>query len=194
MVLYMLPCKILSLQLQKCPKYANFCIIQLGMVKFGYILVWFGMVLYNLVRDHCPDMLPCKIWSLQLQKYQSYPNFRIIWFLYGLVWVCYILVWFGMVTHQMVFDYWPDMLPCKIWSLQLQNCPSYANFSLFWFVMVWFGYILVWFDMVLNYLVCDHCPDMLPYKIWSLQLQKYPIYVNFSIILFGMVWFGYILV
>ena len=173
----MLPCKIWSLQLQKCQSYANFSIIWFGIVWFGYVSIWFSMVLHHLVCDHCPDMLPCKIWIFQLQKYPSYDNFTIIWF--GMVWFGYIQVWFGMVLHHLLFDCCPDMLPCKIWSLYLQKCQSYASFSLIWFGKVWFSYVSVWFGMVLHHLVCDHCPDILPYKIWSLQIQKCPRYAHF---------------
>ena len=38
----------------------------------------------------------------------------------------------------------------------------------FYFNLVWFGYVLVWFGMLLHHFVCDHYPDILPCKIWSL--------------------------
>ena len=48
-----------------------------------------------------------------------------------------------MIPHHLVCVHCPDMTPCKIWSLYLQKCSNYANFSIIWYSKVWFGYILV---------------------------------------------------
>ena len=70
-------------------------------IRFGYALVWFGMIPHHLVWVHFPDMLPYKIWK----NCPSYANFSIIWYgigLYGYV----------FVNHHLMCAHCPDMLPC----------------------------------------------------------------------------------
>ena len=109
------------------------------------------------------------------------------------------LVWFNLVMFQ--FGLVQFYIICFVTIVQIcyyakSGACSFKNIGvipilvLFGFCMVWFGYILVWFGMVLHHLAFDHCPDMLPYKIWSLQLQKYPSYANFSIIWFSIIWYS----
>ena len=108
-------------------KVYNFWQFQTSITQSGYILIWFGMALHYLVCEHCPDMLPCKIWSLQLQKCPSYTNFSIVY----LVWLYFSLVWHGFALFVPILIYY--LIPSKSTEL----CPIQNYFV--WFGMVLFG-------------------------------------------------------
>ena len=66
-----------------------------------------------------------------------------------------------------------DLLPCKIWSLQLKNGRVMA-ISLFFSSLGFFEAIKLFFAGI-------HAGslDLIPYKIWSLQLKTWPSYGHF---------------
>ena len=85
------------------------------LVLFGLVWLYFGLVWYGSASFDA--------WLLS--RYVTMQNLELVaskiselcQFQYYLVWFGYILVWFCIVLHHLMLDYYPDMLPCKIWSL-----------------------------------------------------------------------------
>ena len=135
----MLPCKIWNFLLQECSSYANFSIIWYGMVQFCYDLVLFGIIPHHLVRAHCKDMLPCKIWSLYLQKCSNYANFSIIW--YSNIWFGYILVFIWYCSSSFVvclLSKYLTMLNLYLVASKMTEIYPFQYYYV-WFGLVWYG-------------------------------------------------------
>ena len=69
--LYLLSCKIWSLQLKKWPSYGHF----LAFPKIEKKIQGVPKIFFVGIPAGSLDLLPCKIWSLQLKKWPSYGHF-----------------------------------------------------------------------------------------------------------------------